>query len=315
MHLTFLDSALTKFRNIWIVHYRNSSCTHDPNSEGWTGSKSGTCKRALLEAKRLPNSLEIFLLEMDIDKMRRISFDNAAEFYDETRGPPIHAMKQLVKTLAEELQEYRSILDVGVGTGRFSKPLQGSGLKVVGIDIAKKMLEKAVEKQVENLLRADACFLPFRDKTFEASVCIHLLHLISKWRDALGEICRVTQDVMLSTCYTTKNPVRQAYNQILEGYGYKSRRPGKGEWELKDFIKPKSVFVATFENRANELLEYLSHRAYSSQWNIPKHVNKKAVKQLRQEFSGKVFPAELQVLVWQIDDLKDYCTSFKHTLS
>jgi len=237
----------------------------------------------------------------------RISFDCAAEFYDSTRGPPEYAMKQLVGTLINGLTGYGSILDVGVGTGRFAEPFQEHGLNVVGVDIAKRMLGKATEKGVKNLLRSDACSLPFKDRAFDASICIHLLHLISDWRTALHEICRVTREVMLSIIYTTENPVRREYNRILESYGYERRRLGKGEWELKEITEPvKSVHAVSFDNSANELISHLSKRVYSSQWEIPEDVNRKAVDELEKLFSGKTFPAEIRVLVWQIDDLKAY---------
>lgn len=237
----------------------------------------------------------------------RTSFDCAAEFYDRTRGPPSDAMRQLVKALVYELRGYARVLDVGVGTGRFAQPFQDAGLEIVGIDIAGKMLEKAVLKKVRNLLRSDACHLPFREKAFEASVCIHLLHLISDWQDALREICRVTRDIMLSMMYTSENPVRQTYNRLLDEYGFKTQRPGKGEWELKDMVKPwKSVFACAFDNSADQLIGHLSRRAYSSQWQIPEEVNAEVVYELRQQFSGRVFPAEVRVLVWHIDDL-DRC--------
>jgi len=242
----------------------------------------------------------------------RIPFDCAAEFYDRTRGLPEYAMKQLVAVFINELKEYESILDVGVGTGRFAKPLQDGGLQVVGVDIAKGMLEKAAEKDVKNLLMCDACSLPFKDSAFDASICIHVLHLISNWQIALKEICRVTREIMLSIAYTTKNPVRQAYNQILESYGYKQHRLGKGEWELKEIVKPvKSVFAVTFDNNADELIDHLSKRAYSSQWEIPEDINNKAINKLMEQFGGKTFPAEIQVLAWQIDDLKAYLATQK----
>jgi ubiquinone/menaquinone biosynthesis C-methylase UbiE len=242
----------------------------------------------------------------------RVSFDYAADFFDETRGPPPLAMNQLINTLVGELRGHRTILDVGVGTGRFAKPFQDHGLEVVGVDIAERMLGKATEKGTRNLLRSDACFLPFRDRTFDASVCIHVLHLISDWTTALREICRVARVDMLSIVYTTRNPVRQAYNRILERYGFKSRRLGKGEWELGDIVRPrKSVFAATFDNKADELIEHLRRRAYSSQWKIPEDVNEKAVDEVRQQFGGKVFPTELRVLVWCIDDLRNYAHAAK----
>jgi ubiquinone/menaquinone biosynthesis C-methylase UbiE len=241
----------------------------------------------------------------------RISFDSAAEIYDKTRGPPKQVMKQLIKALASELRGYKTALDIGVGTGRFSKPLQDSGLDIVGVDIAKKMINKAAERGVGNLLRGDACFLPCRDNSFEVSVCIHLLHLISEWKTALQEICRVTQRIMVSMNYVRKNPIWETYDRLLKGYGYESRRLGKGEWELKDLVRPsKSVFAASYDESADELLTYLSQRAYSIQWQIPEDVNKKVVDELKHQFAGKVFPQEIRILIWNVNDLKAYCESF-----
>ncbi|UCD26093.1 MAG: class I SAM-dependent methyltransferase [Candidatus Bathyarchaeota archaeon] len=241
----------------------------------------------------------------------RISFDSAAEIYDKTRGPPKQVMKQLVKALASELHGYKTALDVGVGTGRFAKPLQDSGLDIVGVDIAKKMINKAAERGVRNLLRGDACFLPYRDSSFEVLVCIHLLHLISEWKTALQEICRVTQRIMVSMNYVRKNPIWETYDHLLKGYGYESRRLGKGEWELKDLVRPsKSVFVASYDESADEHLTHLSQGAYSIQWQIPEDVNKKVVDELKHHFAGKVFSQEIRILVWNVNDLKAYCESF-----
>lgn len=235
----------------------------------------------------------------------RISFDPAAEFYDRTRGPSRHVMEQLVRILVNELSGYCTILDAGVGTGRFAKPLQDNGLEVVGIDIAKKMISKAVGKGVKNLLLSDACFLPFKDYSFDVAVCVHLLHLISEWRAALHEICRVTKDIMVSIHYVRRNPIWEAYKGLLKSHGYESRRLGKGEWELKDLVEPsKSVFVASYEGNADERLTYLSQRAYSSQWEIPDDVNTKIVDELKHQFTGKMLPQELRILVWDIRDLK-----------
>lgn len=225
-------------------------------------------------------------------------------------------MRQLVKKLSNELSGCKILLDAGVGTGRFAKPLQHGGFEVVGVDIAGKMLEKAAEKGAGNLVQSDVCFLSFKDNSFDATVCVHLLHLISGWKAALREICRVTQKVMVSTIYTRKNPIRETYNRLLKGYGYESRRLGKGEWELKELVKPsKSVFAAFFDNSADERLTYLSQRAYSSQWEIPEDVNNKIVDELRRQFGGRVFPQELRVLVWDINDLEAYCSGFTLTAS
>jgi hypothetical protein len=117
---------------------------------------------------------------------------------------------------------------------------------------------------------------------------------------------------MLSTTYTTTNPVRQAYNEILEAYGYKRRRLGKGEWELAKIIEPaKSVYAIRYDSDADEFISHLSRRAYSSQWKVPEDINEKAVDELRKQFTGKTFPAELRVLVWRIDDLENYLSTLE----
>jgi hypothetical protein len=113
---------------------------------------------------------------------------------------------------------------------------------------------------------------------------------------------------MVSMNYVRENPMWKAYDRLLKKYGYERRRPGKGEWELKNLVKPwRSVFVASFETRADERLTYLSQRAYSHQWDIPEDVNAKIVDELKSRFAGKVFPQELRLLIWDIDNLKAFC--------
>lgn len=238
----------------------------------------------------------------------RISFNSVAHIYDKTRALPEHVMRRLLETLTGELSSYRFILDAGVGTGRFAKPLQDSGFEVFGIDIAKKMIGQATERGVSNLFLGDICFLPFKDNSFDATVCIHVLHLVSEWKMALREICRVTRRVMVSMNYVRENPMWKTYDQLLKKYGYGRHRPGKGEWELKKLVKPsKSVFVASFETKADERLTYLSQRVYSHQWKLPESVNEKIVDELKSLFAGKVFPQELYLLIWDIKDLKAFC--------
>ncbi len=113
---------------------------------------------------------------------------------------------------------------------------------------------------------------------------------------------------MVSIFYVHKSPLREAYNRMLKGCGYDSRRFGKGEWELKDLVKPsRSVFVASYDRGVDERLEHMRERAYSGQWDIPEDVNEKVVKELKRQFAGKVFHQELRLLIWDIDHLKAFC--------
>ncbi len=237
--------------------------------------------------------------------MRRVSFDPVAQVFDKTRGPPEHVRKQLLDVLAKELIDYKTILDAGVGTGRFAKPLQDKELEVVGIDLSQKMLGVAKEKGTMNLFRGDICFLPFKNQSFDASICNAVLHLIAEWETALHEICRVTSSVMVSTIHKHENPVREAYSRLLEKYGYESRKRGKPEHDLKDWVAPlKSVHVASYRVDPEESLAHMSQRVYSHQWDIPESVNDKIMGELRGRFSGRKFPQELSIAIWRIDDLQ-----------
>lgn len=194
-----------------------------------------------------------------------VSFDRVAEIFDRTRAFPEPVMRKLHTTLTNELSEYRAVLNAGVGTGRFAKPLQDSGFEVIGVDIARKMLEKAAEKGVGSLFLGDICSLHFKDKSFDATVCTSVLHLITEWRTALQEICRVTQEVMVSRYYAHKNPMREATSRLVKRFGYESRL-GKAEWELRSLVRSsRAVFAAFYEMKADEILTHLSQKAYSYQ--------------------------------------------------
>ena len=78
----------------------------------------------------------------------KIPFNRVAEVYDRTRGLPQHVMLKLREIMTRELGRYRTVLDVGVGTGRFAKLLLDSRFEVFGVDISRRMLDKAVEKGV-----------------------------------------------------------------------------------------------------------------------------------------------------------------------
>jgi ubiquinone/menaquinone biosynthesis C-methylase UbiE len=238
-----------------------------------------------------------------------MSFDRVAEIYDKTRGLPSEVMERLIETLTKELQGHKEILDLGVGTGRFAQPLQDAGFQVVGIDISKKMMSKAKEKDVENLLFADARLIPFRDKVFDVTISIHVLHLISEWQKVIREICRVTRDNMLSLYYAHKDPVREAYHRLLKLYGYERRDLGKSEQDLRDLVTPaKSLFVCSYDRLANDRLTNLEQRTSSSQWKIPENVNHEIVQKLRQEFAGTAYKQDLRVSIWEIESLKKHAS-------
>src|SRR2546428_10733020 len=107
-------------------------------------------------------------------------------------------MEKLLNTMKELFAGWRTILDTGTGTGRFATYFNDSGFNVVGIDVSLSMMAKAREKKLRDLVRADAHRLPFRDRTFDGAIMIHVLHLVRDWVQVVHEVGRVTTKVIVA---------------------------------------------------------------------------------------------------------------------
>jgi len=243
-----------------------------------------------------------------------ISLDRVAEVFDRTRGFPQHVMNKILKTLKQELEGYRRILDVGVGTGRFSRSLQDAGFEVVGVDVSKKFLGKAYERGTADLILGDACSLPFQDSTFDASLSVGTLHLIAEWKSALREIVRVTIESLFTVHYSTREyrtTPSGVYKELVEKHGYSCCHPGLGEWKLKEVIKSaKSRFVTSYDISISERIALLSEKVFSYQWNVPEDLHEKVMEELRKIFTGKKeYTIDVYVHKLDINEIKNYLES------
>jgi len=127
-----------------------------------------------------------------------VSFDRAAETYDATRALPDHVAPRMTEAILAELAAVGAghLLDVGVGTGRIARPLAERGVRIFGLDIAPRMLERLRAQLGQQHVRpdialADATRLPVAARSFRAVLVFHLLHLVSPIDDAIAELRRV----------------------------------------------------------------------------------------------------------------------------
>jgi ubiquinone/menaquinone biosynthesis C-methylase UbiE len=83
-----------------------------------------------------------------------------------------------------DLAEYRSVLDVGCGTGALCSILYGKGLTVTGVDPAIRMLNIAKRQRENkdiNFIQASALErLPFEDKSFDIAIASYVAHGLQK---------------------------------------------------------------------------------------------------------------------------------------
>jgi ubiquinone/menaquinone biosynthesis C-methylase UbiE len=88
-----------------------------------------------------------------------------------------------------------SVLDVGCGSGYFTRRLAADGFEVTGIDVSPETIRYAQSQAVagERYMVGDARRLPFPDRHFDACVAITSLCFIREQEQALAEIVRVTR--------------------------------------------------------------------------------------------------------------------------
>ncbi|MFN8232898.1 MAG: class I SAM-dependent methyltransferase [Actinomycetota bacterium] len=89
---------------------------------------------------------------------------------------------EMIEVLSAEFGEKGPILEVGVGTGQVALPLAAGGVRVVGIDLARPMMERLVAKAGGRspfpLVEGDATGMPFADDAFDEAYLRWVLHLI-----------------------------------------------------------------------------------------------------------------------------------------
>ncbi|MBS7606183.1 class I SAM-dependent methyltransferase [Candidatus Bathyarchaeota archaeon] len=95
----------------------------------------------------------------------------------------------LKRALLQAILVHGSVLDVGCGKGSF--PLSRD---IVGVDVDKNLLLYCL---YEFKVRADARYLPFKDKSFDVVLEMGCLPYIKDWAKALNEMKRVGRRVYL----------------------------------------------------------------------------------------------------------------------
>jgi len=86
-----------------------------------------------------------------------------------------------------------SVLEIGCGTGHFSRWLGGQGLTAVGLDYSPAMLAQARALDGVPLVRSDARWLPFADDAFDLTALVTTLEFLEQPREVLAEALRVAR--------------------------------------------------------------------------------------------------------------------------
>jgi len=227
-----------------------------------------------------------------------LSFDQAADFYDQTR-PLFDATADLgMQALLDAAGLAARILEVGTGTGRISILLMERGADLIGCDLSAKMLVRQREKYpAARLAQSDAVSLPFPSAYFDAVLTVHVMHLIGPWRAALREFKRVLKSggVLLNVrTYeavgdSIRGRMRNHWRDWLQTQNVDTRSPGAQSGEdVKAELQAlgahlKEVEVVRFPHIYNvrtELDRY-TNRIFSDTWSVPEPIYQASLAELR----------------------------------
>lgn len=127
-------------------------------------------------------------------------FDQLAAEYDrwyETAEGRLYDKleKRALLRLCGRMERGGTLLEVGMGTGWWSRFFSELGFEITGIDISPKMVEIARSKRIPNATfeLADAYKLPFADGRFSASTAITTIEFTREPETVIREMIRCTR--------------------------------------------------------------------------------------------------------------------------
>jgi len=128
------------------------------------------------------------------DRRKLLFYDGIADTFDSVMNR--YDLARRLEIVFDELLAGhdlagRRVLDVGSGTGWFSRVAVERGARVVALDIGVRLLAKVREKCPALLAAADACALPFRDDTFDVVMSSECIEHTLDPKGALREMGRV----------------------------------------------------------------------------------------------------------------------------
>ena len=133
----------------------------------------------------------------------------------------------------------KEVLEIATGPGVIAKQVAAETKSMTATDFSEKMIAVAHRGEVPSNLRferADACKLPYEDKSFDVVIIANALHVIPEPEKALAEIRRVLREggilIAPNFIHDNKNKVSGVFSKALSAAGVKF----EAKWDEAGFI-------------------------------------------------------------------------------
>jgi ubiquinone/menaquinone biosynthesis C-methylase UbiE len=138
--------------------------------------------------------------------------------------------KELLAWLLTGLPDISTILEVGCGSGHFTRWFMERDLQAVGLDLSRPMLDEAIKLGGPIYIQGDALMLPFAPHSFDLVVLITTLEFLPNPRQALAEAARVARQALVLGVLNAQSRLRRQYE-----------RESGPVWEAARFFTPTEL--------------------------------------------------------------------------
>ena len=138
--------------------------------------------------------------------------------------------KALLRRLLAGFSRPRTLLEVGCGTGHFTRWFGEQGLQAMGLDLSSPMLAEAVHLGSLPYVQGDALALPFQAGAFDLVALITTLEFVNDPVQALSEATRVAQHGLILGVLNRQSLL-----------AWRRKRSGESLWQMARFFTPAEL--------------------------------------------------------------------------
>jgi len=157
-------------------------------------------------------------------------------WYDSARGAMYDRLeKQAIDKLLADIAKQSRLLEVGCGTGHWSRYFSDKGFEVTGIDRSPEMIKIAGQKHIPNsrFEIADGRNLSFEDESFDVAAAITVLEFATEPERIISEMVRCVKK--------SKGALIIGVLNSLSGYNQKRKNKPGSVYSSAHLFSPQQI--------------------------------------------------------------------------